>query len=465
MKKITNKNTREVLKNIPSVDEIINEFQSANTPLKFLKYSINIVLSQIRKDLLDGLKVINIKKYTFNEINKMVIKINNNSLRSVVNGTGIILHTGLGRAPISKEVLMDGILKNYPYSNLELDLETGKRGDRNSHVSMLFNSLCECEDSIIVNNNASAVMLMLNSICYKKEIIISRGQLVEIGGSFRIPDVISKSQSKMIEVGTTNKTHIKDYENAITKKTAGILYVHTSNYKVVGFTNEIDIGKLHLLAKKYKIPLLIDLGSGSFADFKYFGLPFEKMISKYIKKGADIVTFSGDKLLGGPQSGIIAGRKKYIKQIKSNSLYRAFRCDKIRISIMETILRTYYTSKDVSNQNLSIELFKRSRLELRKNAKKIVSSLSKKVINNNQINIVDSKVEAGSGSLPTEKIDSIAISISNNQKKANQLFESFLKNPYPLIGYLNSEKYYIDLKAVTDDQIDIIIKTMNKVLI
>jgi len=460
-----NNNTREVLKNIPSVDEIINRFQSSNTPIKFLKYSVNIILSNIRKDLLDGIQIDDITKYTFNEIDKMINKINNNSLRPVINGTGIILHTGLGRAPISKEVLIDGILKNYPYSNLELNIETGKRGDRNSHISSLFNSLCDCEESIIVNNNASAVMLMLNSICYKKEIIISRGQLVEIGGSFRIPDIINKSQSKMVEVGTTNKTHLKDYENAITKNTAGILYVHTSNYKVVGFTNEIDISKLHLLAKKYNLPLLIDLGSGSLADFKYLGLPFEKMINKYIQKGADVVTFSGDKLLGGPQSGIIVGRKKYINKIKLNSLYRVFRCDKIRISIMETILRTYYTSKNISDKNLSIQLFKRSRLELKKNANKIVSSLSKKVINNNEINIINSQVEAGSGSLPTEKINSIAISISSKQKKASQLFEYFLNNSYPLIGYVNSEKYYIDLKAITDDQINIIIQTLNKVLI
>ena len=306
---------------------------------------------------------------------------------------------------------------------------------------------------------------MIKNLKRKKDIIISRGQLVEIGGSFRIPDVINKSQSEMVEVGTTNKTHLKDYENAITDKTAGILYVHTSNYKVVGFTNEIDIGKLHLLAKKYNIPLLIDLGSGSFADFKHLGLPFEKMINKYIKKGADIVTFSGDKLLGGPQSGIIAGKKIYIDKIKSNSLYRAFRCDKIRISIMETILRTYYTSKNISKNNLSIQLFKKSRLELRKNAEKIISSLSKKVIDINEINIVNSQVEAGSGSLPTEKIDSVAISISSKQKKVNELFRSFLNSPYPIIGYVNSNRYYINLKAITEDQIDIIIKTMNKVLV
>ena len=456
---------REALKNIPSVDEIINKFQSYNTPLKFLKYSINNLLSSIRNEVLDGKDLTDIRDYTFDKVEKLVQKINKNSLQPVINGTGIILHTGLGRAPISKEILVDGILKNYPYSNLELNINNGKRGDRNLHVSSLFNSLCECEDSIIVNNNASAVILMLNSICQNKEVIISRGQLVEIGGSFRIPDVMNKSQCKMIEVGTTNKTHIEDYENAITKNTSAILYVHTSNYKVVGFTNEIDINELHKLAQKYNLPLLIDLGSGSFADFQKFGLPFEKMISKYIKKGADIITFSGDKLLGGPQSGIIAGKKKYIKSIKSNSYYRAFRCDKIRISIMETILRTYYTSENISNKNLSIKLFKRNREELKKNAQKIISHLLPDIINNNKIDIVESNVEAGSGSLPTEKIDSIAISISSHSKKSNQLFKSFLNNEYSLIGYIKNEKFFIDLKAIPNDQIDILIESINKVLI
>ena len=456
---------REALKNIPSVDEIINKFQITDTPLKFLKYSINIELSNIRTKILAGENINDIKKYTFNKINKIFNKIKNNSLQPVINGTGIILHTGLGRAPISKDILVDGILKNYPYSNLELNLETGKRGDRNIHVSSLFNSLCDCEDSTIVNNNASAVILMLNSLCNKKEVIISRGQLVEIGGSFRIPDVMNKSQSKMIEVGTTNKTHIKDYEDAITDNTSAIIYVHTSNYKVVGFTNEIDINELHLLAKKYNLPLLIDLGSGSFADFKYLGLPFEKMISKYIKKGADIITFSGDKLLGGPQSGIIVGKKKYINIIKSNSLYRAFRCDKIRISIMETVLRTYYTSKKISDKNLSIQLFKRSRNKLKINANKIISGLSTEITKNYKINIVDSLVEAGSGSLPTEKIDSIAISIYSKIIKANKLYQFFLKNTNPVIGYIKNEIFYIDLKAVTNDQIDDLIKAMNKVLI
>ena len=332
-----------------------------------------------------------------------------NSLRQVINGTGIILHTGLGRAPISKEILYKSIDNTYPYTNLEFNLENGKRGDRNSHISELLSCLCKVESSLIVNNNAAAVMLMLNSLCENKEVIISRGQQVEIGGSFRIPDVILKSQCQMVEVGTTNKTHLYDYENAINDKTAAILYVHTSNYKVVGFTNTIEIEKLGDLSKKYNIPLLVDLGSGSLADYKSFGLPMEKMVSKYIDMGADLLAFSGDKLLGGPQAGILVGHSELVSKIFKNPLYRAFRCDKTRISIMENILKTYYTSKNIYDNNLSIKLFKKGRKSLLQNAKKVLSEIPESLIKKIKINIVETYVEAGSGSLPNKNIPSIAI--------------------------------------------------------
>ena len=387
-----------------------------------------------------------------------------NSLQPVINGTGIILHTGLGRAPISKDILIDGVLKNYPYSNLEIDIKTGKRGDRNDHIVTLFRSLCNCDDAIMVNNNASAVMLMLNSICEDREVIVSRGQLVEIGGSFRIPDVIKKSQCKMVEVGTTNKTHLLDYEKAINKNTAAILYVHTSNYKVIGFTNEIDITELSILSKKYNIPLLIDLGSGSLADFKFFGLPMEKMIKKYIKTGADLITFSGDKLLGGPQAGIILGSKKNLEIIRSNPIYRAVRCDKIRISIMETILRTYYSSKNIESSNLSIKLFKRTKSDLLLISRMILDKISDSNIKNYDISVKDSFVEAGSGSLPTEKIDSIALTFTNNKISANYLYNKFLNSSIPTIGYIKNNIYHIDLKAIPEDQVEHLIISINKTL-
>ena len=457
---------REALKLIPSIDEILKEHKISgrNTPLDFIKHNLNNKLNEIRKDFQSGKIDKNPKKYINDQITQVCNESCQNSLKPVINGTGIILHTGLGRAPISKEILIDGIMQNYPYSNLEINIKNGKRGDRNIHISKLISSICNAEESIVVNNNAAAVMLTLNSLCNNKDVIISRGQQVEIGGSFRIPDVIQKSNCNMIEVGTTNKTHTADYENVINKKTGAILYVHTSNYKVIGFTNEIDIKKLSKLAKKYKIPLIIDLGSGSIIDFKSFGLPMEKMIKKYMELGADIITFSGDKLLGGPQSGIISGQNDLIKLIKQNSIYRAVRCDKIRISILENVLRTYYSSKNVSEKNLAIQLFLRSENELKKNAEKILESLSKKIIKELNIIYECSQVEAGSGSLPTEKMGSVALSFRSNSLSANKIYRKFLNMDIPLIGYINNDMFFIDLKAIPNDQLELLIKSINTII-
>ena len=462
MKKKINDTAREALKQIPSIDEIINEVH-LSIPLDFYKYHINKILDQVRNEIIDGQSFADVKKYVLQKIISLKDGIMENSLQSVINGTGIILHTGLGRAPISKEILIDGIMKNYPYSNLEFNLADGKRGDRNIHVDTLFKSLCGCEDAIMVNNNASAVMLMINAICEDKEVIVSRGQLVEIGGSFRIPDVIDKSQGLMVEVGTTNKTHLFDYEKAITSKTAAILYVHTSNYKVVGFTSEIEISDLSTIAKKNNIPLLVDLGSGSLADFKSFGLPLERMVRKYIEAGADIITFSGDKLLGGPQAGIVIGNKHYINKLRSNPIYRAIRCDKIRISIMESILRTYYNSKNISDLNLSIKLFRRDISSLKSISNKVIKKIKPHIIEKYNIDSVDSFVEAGSGSLPTEKMKSLSIVFYSNQISVNKIYNLFLKADTPIVGFISNELYHIDLKAIPDDQVDLLIETINKI--
>tara|TARA_B100000700_G_scaffold327719_1_gene443165 strand:- start:797 stop:2194 length:1398 start_codon:yes stop_codon:yes gene_type:complete len=460
------KKVREALKLIPSIDEILNknEISNKDTPLDFLKFNISNRLNEIRKAFQQEKHLDNPIDYIKNQINDILFKVCQKSLKPVINGTGIILHTGLGRAPISKEILIDGIIQNYPYSNLEININNGKRGDRNTHISTLISSVCYAEESIVVNNNAAAVMLTLNSLCNNKEVIISRGQQVEIGGSFRIPDVIEKSNSKMVEVGTTNKTHINDYNNAINNKTGAILYVHTSNYKVIGFTNEIDIKKLSKLAKKHNIPLIIDLGSGSIFDFNAFGLPMEKMIKKYMDLGADIITFSGDKLLGGPQSGIISGQKSLVKLIKKNSIYRAVRCDKIRISILENILRTYYSSKNVSDKNLAIQLFLRSKNELENISKKILTGISKKIIKDFDIMFESSFVEAGSGSLPTEQMESIALSFKSKTISTNKLYKKFISFDTPIIGYIKHDTFFIDLKAIPNDQIELLIHSINKLV-
>ena len=459
----TKNNTREVFKKIPSVDQIIKNYQ-LEIPKDYFKYCVNLVLDEVRFDIQNGKEIDDVKLYVNDKINQKINHISINSLKEVINATGIILHTGLGRAPISEEILIQSIKNTYPYTNLEFNLENGKRGERNSHISDLFNSLCNVDSSLIVNNNAAAVMLMLNSICEDKEVIISRGQQVEIGGSFRIPDVIKKSNCKMIEVGTTNKTHLNDYESEINENTAAILYVHTSNYKVIGFTNEIEISDLSKLATKYNIPLLVDLGSGSLADYKSFGLPMEKLVKEYVKKGANIISFSGDKLLGGPQAGIIVGDNKLIKSIKNNPIYRSVRCDKVRISIMEGILRTYYSERKISKHNLSIQLFIRTIDEIKENISFIISKLSKNHINQFNIKSINTYVEAGSGSLPTEKIPSLSLVFKHQDITASQLYKRFLHCDTPVVGYINNNVYHIDFKAIPNNQNQKLIKSIKQAL-
>ena len=458
-------NAREAFKEIPSVDEILNKIKdSEHIPYHLLKTNIRELLENLRIDIKNNKSPKNISEYILDRVDIILKKNSFSSLKSIINGTGIILNTGLGRAPLSKEII-DSISDTiYPYCNLEVDYNTNKRNNRLDHIEPLINSLVECDSSIMVNNNAAAVMIMLNSLCRNKKVVISRGQQVEIGGSFRIPDIIKSSGCKMIEVGTTNKTKLSDYEDAIDEKTAAILYVHTSNYKVVGFTEFVDFKKLADLCKDKGIYLLFDLGSGAIYDSESKKIPFERKVREYVKLGADIVTYSGDKLLGGIQSGIISGKKDLVGKIYKNPIYRTMRCDKYRIALMEKILRSYNSSKVINDNNLSINLFLRSRDELLALAKKIVEKINNRIKKIYNIEISNSLVEAGSGSLPTEKIESIAISFTSSKISTNKISNKLRSADTPIFNYINNDKVYVDLKAIPDDQVNILIKQINKCL-
>ena len=458
-------NAREAFKEIPSVDEILNKIKdSEHIPYHLLKTNIRELLENLRIDIKNNKSPKNISEYISDRVDIILKKNSFSSLKSIINGTGIILNTGLGRAPLSKEII-DSISDTiYPYCNLEVDYNTNKRNNRLDHIEPLINSLVECDSSIMVNNNAAAVMIMLNSLCRNKKVVISRGQQVEIGGSFRIPDIIKSSGCKMIEVGTTNKTKLSDYEDAIDEKTAAILYVHTSNYKVVGFTEFVDFKKLADLCKDKGIYLLFDLGSGAIYDSESKKIPFERKVREYVKLGADIVTYSGDKLLGGIQSGIISGKKDLVGKIYKNPIYRTMRCDKYRIALMEKILRSYNSSKVINDNNLSINLFLRSRGELLALAKKIVEKINNRIKKIYNIEISNSLVEAGSGSLPTEKIESIAISFTSSKISTNKISNKLRSADTPIFNYINNDKVYVDLKAIPNDQVDILIKQINKCL-
>ena len=446
-----------VLRKIPSVDEIIDHFQDTiiNAPYIYIIKIIRQILDEIRIEIRQGLISDNIKKYTYSRIQTSLLVASNANLKHVINGTGIILHTGLGRAPISKKLIKRSIDNIYPYTNLEIDLKTNNRGERTSHVENLINALTGTEAALVVNNNAAAVLLMLNTFADGKEVIISRGEQVEIGGSFRIPDVILKSGCKMVEVGTTNKTHLNDYQNAITNNTGAILVAHTSNYKVLGFTHSVDLVDLGKLAVKNNIPLLVDLGCGAIADFSLLDLPEEPPVLSYAKSASGIFSFSGDKLLGGPQSGILCGKRHLIKKIHQNPLYRTLRCDKLTFSILEEILRTTTIHKD----NLSMYLFQRGPKKLIKIAEKILKQMSANVIEKYGLQIQQTKVQAGSGSLPLEKIPSIAF-VFQGKVKASELSNKLRNSSPPVLGYISKNRFHIDFKAIPPDQEKYLIKTL-----
>ena len=458
-------NAREAFQEIPSVDDILSNVKDKEgIPNHLLKTKVKEFLDKLRKEIKNQKIPNDIPKYISTIVGKIIATNKSSSLKSIINGTGIILNTGLGRAPISKDIILSVVEAIYPYCNLEVDIDTNKRSNRLDHIEPLINSLVNCEKSLMVNNNAAAVMIMLNTLCENKKVIISRGQQVEIGGSFRIPDIIKSSGCKMVEVGTTNKTKLSDYENAIDSNTSAILVVHTSNYKVVGFTETVDFKELAILCKEKEIHLLFDLGSGAIYNSKSANIPFERKISDYIKLGADIVTYSGDKLLGGIQGGIISGNKKLVKKIYKNPMYRTLRCDKYRIALMEKILRTYNSTDEINSDNLSINLFLRPQKQLASMAEKILKKVNKKVKGKYNFKITETLVEAGSGSLPIEKMKSIGISMESEDISSNKISSKLRSADTPVFNYINNNKVYIDLKAIPNDQVNILIKQLNTCL-
>ena len=440
------------LKDLPSVHQVLLEVNSDIEIHKdYLKFIINKVLNQLRGAIKTG-SIQKTKDELFKQIVTKVWIESAPRLVNVINGTGIVLHTGFGRAPFDGKKIKRIAQRLDGYVNLEYDLVSGNRGERQSHIQEQLSALCGSESAIMVNNNAAAVLLSLNTITEGGEVICSRGQLVEIGGSFRIPDIIIKSGAILKGVGTTNRTHLKDYEKAISKRTKLILWVHTSNYVVKGFTKEVSLADLASLGRKHKIPVLADLGSGALLNMTKLGLADEIPVKSIVKAGPDITTFSGDKLLGGPQSGLIVGKKKWISAFQKNPLYRVLRCDKITIGLMEETLRSY-RSDSFTKDNFSLKMLTTSRKVLRTRAEKVFNELKTKTIRDLGITIVESFVEAGSGSLPEKNIASMALQFKPKSRKVTELAAAFRCGSIPVVGYITADNYYIDLKAVLPVQI------------
>jgi len=443
---------KTTLKDCPSVHQVLLEL-NGNMLLHedYIKYIINSELTKIRANIRKG-KLSKTKRELLSHIASQVLLQSASKLVNVINGTGIVLHTGFGRAPFRGKQLKDLADRLDGYVNLEFDLESGNRGDRQTLIHEQLSSMCGADAGMVVNNNAAAVFLALNEMAQGGEVICSRGQMVEIGGSFRIPDIIEKSGAILKEVGTTNRTHLKDYEKAISNKTKLILWVHTSNYVVKGFTKEVSLSDLVILGKKHKIPVMADLGSGALLDMNLLGLADEIPVKSIVNSGPDIISFSGDKLLGGPQSGIMVGRKKWVNACKKNPLYRVLRCDKVTIGLLEETLRSY-RSQSFSKDNLSLTMLTTSRKVLKTRGQKVLDSLQKKTIKDLGILLVDSEVEAGSGSLPDDKIESASLSFLPKNGKAKDLAKAFRCGSIPVVGYIQKNTFYIDLKSVLPNQI------------
>ncbi len=377
------------------------------------------------------------------------------SLKRVINGTGVVVHTNLGRSILSKGAV-DNISKiSSSYSNLEFNLAEGERGKRYSHIEYLLKKIIKCEKAIVVNNNAAAVFMALSSFCSgrKKEVIVSRGELVEIGGSFRIPDIMRASGAVLVEVGATNKTRPEDYESNINENTALLLKVHQSNFRMIGFVHELSSKDIVSIGKKYRIPVMEDLGSGSFINLSRFGLPCEPTAQEVVNAGMDVVTFSGDKLLGGPQAGIIAGKKKYIDMLATNPLNRAFRIDKMTIASLEATLFEYLDMENAVKKIPTLSLIAQSEQDIKKKAKKFLNKLKKFEWKNKNLynfKILEDLSIVGGGALPDYGLKTYALSITHKTMSADNLSKIFRGLNIPIIGKIKNAEFLLDMRTVLD---------------
>ena len=444
--------SKQNLRELPSVYEVLrsDNLQKcvASYSKKLVTEIVRDVLTKVRAEIIErhvvDTSVENIGALVKNYLKNMLKP----SLKKIVNASGVALHTNLGRAILCDEAIEAlTIAASYPV-NLELGLENGERGDRDSHLEDVLCRLTGAEAATIVNNNAAAVFLTLNTLAETKEVIISRGELVEIGGSFRIPAVIQKSGCKLIEVGTTNRTHPSDYISAITPDTALFLKAHTSNYRVIGFTSSVDLKELVKIGRRYSVPVIEDLGSGSLVDLSQFGLPGEPQVRESIAAGADVVTFSGDKLLGGPQAGIIVGKREYLQRINKNPLKRALRVDKLTIAALEATLKLYLQPEVLSKNLPTLKFLIRPVSEIVLVADEASRLLRQRLGKGYSVEIEDGESKIGSGSLPEEVIATKVISIVHKEIPPEKIFEMFLKNNPPILGRVRKEKFLLDMRMI-----------------
>ncbi|KGQ30811.1 selenocysteine synthase [Gallibacterium genomosp. 2] len=385
------------------------------------------------------------------------------AIQPVHNLTGTVLHTNLGRAIWAESAQQAALQAMRQNVALEFDLQQGKRGHRDEAISELLVRLTGAEAACVVNNNAAAVLLMLATFAKDREVIISRGELIEIGGAFRIPDIMQQAGCKLVEVGTTNRTHLRDYAQAINENTAFLLKVHSSNYQIVGFTNSVSEEELVQLGKNKNIPVITDLGSGALIDFRNYGLPYEPQVQQKVVAGVDLISFSGDKLLGGPQAGIIVGKKALIEQLQQHPLKRVLRCDKVILSALEATLRLYLEPEKLPKSLPTLNALTKTIEELQTQAQQLLQMLQVKFGDRFYLMIESSVAQIGSGAQPMTKIDSLAVTLQAKSAKSEDLYQlmTILKSlSQPIIGRVENNKLWLDLRSVA--RIETLLTTVNE---
>ena len=464
---------KEMLKKLPKIDKFLLILEKQNiydlAPREIVKETCRKVVQDLRD------KIVNAKKKqsaescpdavaVAQEVEKSIKGLYRYSLRRVVNATGVILHTNLGRAPLCPEALQRIMEVGKGYSNLEFDLAKGERGQRYDHVISLICALTGAEDALIVNNNAAAVLLVLNTLADGKEAIVSRGELIEIGGEFRIPEIMQKSASKLREVGTTNRTRLSDYEKAVNENSGLIMKVHTSNYRIVGFTEEASIESLVELAKSRGIPVMDDLGSGCLIDLEQYGLQHEPTVRERLATGVDVVTFSGDKLLGGPQAGIIVGKKDVLETIKKNPLNRALRIDKFTLAALEATLMHYLNPVQAVKKLRALKALTEPVTTVKKRAEKLIEKLQKEKFDSLKFSLREDFAATGGGSLPTQQIPTVLVSVKNKKMPATKMKEKLRRLEVPIIARVDKDEILLDLRTVTEDEFAFIVAGLKQIM-
>ena len=462
-------NKNEILRKIPQVDELLKDEKLVSvvesTPHDFLVSCIREVIIDVRANILNDVESDIDKDGIIEKIKVKVTKKAQRSLRKVINATGTVLHTNLGRSVLSKNAAdaITDIACNY--SNLEYDVKLGKRGNRQSHIEKIVTDIIGAESALVVNNNAAATVIVLAALAEGKEVIISRGELIEIGDSFRLPDVMAESKAILKEIGSTNKTKLNDYINAIDEeKTAVILKAHTSNYKIVGFTEQVHLKDLIPVGEKYNLPVVYDMGNGLIVDLNEYGID-EPTVKSLVSSGADVVLFSGDKLLGGPQAGIIVGKAKYITKMRKHPLARAFRVDKFTLAALNATLFEYYDEKRAKKNIPILNMITISESELKLKAEtikdKLIKAINKKDVD---IDIEEVKDQVGGGTAPDVYLGGWAVTLFIKDFAAEKIERKLREVDVPIIVRVAHDKIYFDVRTILDEDIDLIVNEVKNIV-